>query len=170
MTSKLPTWTSATEPYLSQAEYLSREEFLGEFPRHYLCYLTGEREENTANFQTLAGEISQSVDGSEFLHVVPLAKREGGNPFGMMITLGRANNNDVPIPVSGVSKFHGFFSLRGEDWFLTDAGSLNGTWVGGERIESRASAKVELGAEITLSNSIRCWLLSSGGLFDLLQR
>src|SRR5262245_52871916 len=58
-----------------------------------------------------------------------LHKREGANPFAAMVTIGRASNNDVVLEDPGVSKFHAYVRASGAEWLITDAGSLNGTFV-----------------------------------------
>ena len=162
-----PTWTEASEPFASQAASSTRRSFSARFREHYLCFLTGEAPDSTAEFRTLGGEIPGTV--RRVLHIVPLVKRSGANPFSMMITLGRAANNDIPIAFGDVSKFHGYFSQQDESWFITDAGSTNGTYLRGAKIAVRTPVQIAFGEEIGLA-SIRSWVLDGGALHDFLQR
>jgi pSer/pThr/pTyr-binding forkhead associated (FHA) protein len=50
-------------------------------------------------------------------------------------TIGKAPENDVPIPEDGtVSRFHAVLQSYAAGWSITDVGSSNGTWVNGDRI------------------------------------
>ena len=66
------------------------------------------------------------------LAIAPLRKRPGGNAFTGMITVGRADNNDLVISDGTVSKFHAYFRRLGQRWTITDANSRNGTMVDGQ--------------------------------------
>jgi class 3 adenylate cyclase len=60
-----------------------------------------------------------------------------GNRFELQngCSLGRSDSNEVPLPGEKVSRHHAIIQRRGHDAFwLTDAGSVNGTWVNGRRI------------------------------------
>lgn len=51
------------------------------------------------------------------------------------LTIGRAEGNDLILVEGGVSRKHARFFLEGEKFMVEDAGSANGTWVDGEKIE-----------------------------------
>ena len=57
-----------------------------------------------------------------------------------LMTVGRAEDNDLQIPDGSVSSHHGQFANEGGQWIFTDLGSTNGTKINGERVE-----RVELG-------------------------
>ena len=59
------------------------------------------------------------------------------NPFEAMITLGRAPNNDVVLACERISKFHAYVATDSiaKQSVLIDAGSANGTWLDGKKIE-----------------------------------
>ncbi|HPQ81270.1 MAG TPA: GGDEF domain-containing protein [bacterium] len=52
--------------------------------------------------------------------------------------IGRADDVDISIPDSKISRHHMRLSQRGGDIILEDMGSTNGTFVNGERVKSRA--------------------------------
>jgi hypothetical protein len=95
--------------------------------------------------------------------VLPLRKVQP--TFPSMITVGRTENNDLVVPDEQVSKFHAFFRLVGERVEISDAGSRNGTFVGGRRIESRGASvalpsrgRLSFGAiEFQLFDARACW-------------
>ena len=96
--------------------------------------LPGEDEEE-AWMPTLSGAPRIRPRATEPLVFELRKATEKANPFAMGITVGRADNNDIPLPDGSVSRFHAYFvqGLRGS-WSLVDAESRNGTWVGPLRI------------------------------------
>jgi pSer/pThr/pTyr-binding forkhead associated (FHA) protein len=71
--------------------------------------------------------------------------------FGLGITVGRTENNDIQVSDPSVSRFQGYFQLnpRTGGWTFTDAGSTNGTFLNGKRL---APSKPEpLGGSAPLS-------------------
>jgi pSer/pThr/pTyr-binding forkhead associated (FHA) protein len=52
------------------------------------------------------------------------------------MTIGRRQDSDVFLDDVTVSRDHAILVRRGEDFYLDDCGSLNGTYVNRERIES----------------------------------
>lgn len=160
-------WTMVNEPYGSAAESLSREAFAARFLGRFLCVVVEDRRvEDTPEFSTLGG--GPIPLGRGVLKVFPVAKRQL-NPFSMMITFGRAPNNDLHVELSQVSKFHGYFAKSGEAWHVTDAGSTNGTSLNGVRLEHRVSAPVEVGAELSLGG-VPAWFVDGAALYDLLTK
>ena len=169
-------WSEASEPFASAALRLGAHEFAAEFPGAYLCFLAsplGVSDEEPALPPTkrlLVEREGAAIPSEEALklYVVPIVKREGANPFPMMITVGRAANNDVQVPAADVSQLHGHFSRDGEGWVITDVGSTNGTFLGGERLKLRAPVPVELGTMIVFG-SIETRILEGASLYELLQ-
>jgi hypothetical protein len=86
--------------------------------------------------------VSESV-------VFPVLKSRT-NAFGRGITVGRTGNNDVVLDDGSVSRFHAWFArVEGQEGFLlTDAGSKNGSWVGGARLTPRKAVPVQDGARL----------------------
>jgi transcriptional regulator of acetoin/glycerol metabolism len=56
------------------------------------------------------------------------------------ISLGRSSSSDVVLDVSGVSRDHAIITRQGPVYALADAGSTNGTYLNGERIQHAALA------------------------------
>lgn len=52
------------------------------------------------------------------------------------LSIGRRPDSDVFLDDITVSRDHALLVRRGEDWYLDDCGSLNGTYVNRSRIES----------------------------------
>jgi hypothetical protein len=70
------------------------------------------------------------------LDVYPLAKKAGAS-FADRITIGRTLNNDIVINDSSVSRLHAYIRRDASGWVVADAGSKNGSWLRGERLEAR---------------------------------
>jgi pSer/pThr/pTyr-binding forkhead associated (FHA) protein len=101
--------------------------------------------------------------------IIPVRKRRDSNAFAMMITLGRAPNNDLVIPDQRVSKFHAYFRKLGQQWMINDANSMNGTWVDGEPIPSDRSAPLKPGSSIRLAETLEMIFLEPSELFSRVQ-
>ena len=56
---------------------------------------------------------------------------------GERMSIGRRPDSEVFLDDVTVSRDHALLIRRGEDWYLDDCGSLNGTYVNRARIESR---------------------------------
>jgi hypothetical protein len=57
------------------------------------------------------------------------------NAFTMGITVGRTENNDIPINDPSVSRFHAYFQQDpNRRWKVADAESRNGTFLGAKRL------------------------------------
>jgi pSer/pThr/pTyr-binding forkhead associated (FHA) protein len=73
------------------------------------------------------------------LSAMEIAKGKN-NSFGLGITVGRTRNNDLFINDERISRFHAFFQVRDGAWVISDAGSRNGTFVDGTRLDPRRAA------------------------------
>lgn len=100
------------------------------------------------------------------LTILPLCKKVG-TPFVDLVTVGRTSGNDLHLQDASVSRFHSFFRQRLGEWYLCDAGSRNGTKVGGKKLAPRTEAHIQTGDEI-LFGSVAIRFYSSDALFDLL--
>jgi len=66
------------------------------------------------------------AEAASELDVLPLIKKPGAQ-FSDRITVGRTANNDIVLPHHTVSRLHVYFRERDGKWWITDAGSKNGT-------------------------------------------
>jgi FHA domain len=64
---------------------------------------------------------------------------------GERMSIGRRPDSEVFLDDVTVSRDHALLIRRGEDWYLDDCGSLNGTYVNRSRIESQ---RLEEGDEL----------------------
>jgi hypothetical protein len=80
-------------------------------------------------------------------HAAALVIRAGGGRAGESfalegerMTIGRRPDSAVFLDDVTVSRDHALLVRRGDDWFIDDCGSLNGTYVNRERIDSQRLA------------------------------
>jgi len=94
-----------------------------------------------------------------------LATAEGQQSIDLRPTnsLGRHPNNSIQLLDKIVSKEHCIVELRDGHFVLRDLGSLNGTYVNGERV--RGETRLKHGDEIALGSTRACFDDGSGGAF-----
>lgn len=77
------------------------------------------------------------------------------------VTVGRGDQVDVRLELGNISRVHASLSPEGEEeWLLRDLASLNGTYVGGQRI---TQAKLRVGQEFRLANEVTLRLTPVAG-------
>ncbi len=85
------------------------------------------------------------------LELYPLAKKPGAS-FPDRITIGRTSNNDVVIPDTSVSRLHAYVRRDGAGWVVADAGSKNGSWLRGVKMEARKELPLASRAVVRLGD------------------
>lgn len=96
-------------------------------------------------------------------------EKSNRNPFGSMITVGRATNNDVVLPLRTVSKMHSYFMPSGSTWKITDQHSANGTFVDGLKLPDGRGMTLTDGAKIGFGNEAQCRFYSPRGVWKLIE-
>lgn len=71
---------------------------------------------------------------------------------GETITLGRGGDSTIRLDDDYVSTRHARFVTNGEDWFIEDMGSTNGTYIGSTRV-TRATA-ITPGTAVRLGKTV----------------
>jgi FHA domain len=137
----------------------SRAEFLSKVEAPHLHFVNLPDLELSPGFTTIKSKPDRLAEmGLQGLAEV--SKDSASNAFGMMITLGRAGNNDVTVPDGRVSKFHAYFRPGDADsWTLVDANSTNGTDVDGTRLVPGDAHPLASGAKITFSETLEAMFL-----------
>jgi hypothetical protein len=97
-------------------------------------------------------------------HVVRIRKRTRNAP-GPMVSVGRTADQDIPLQHPSVSKLHALLEWDG-DLHVTDAGSLNRTFVNGEMIQART--RLRSGDSVKFG-AVRCAVCSPVGLWRAVQ-
>jgi diguanylate cyclase (GGDEF)-like protein len=102
-------------------------------------------------------EVEHARDGRKRAFVVVLSGDRMGEMFplkdGTKTTIGRGLQTDVRINDEGISRTHALVEEDGGLYFLCDAGSTNGTFANGNRVERQAlreGDKIQIGASSVL--------------------
>lgn len=134
-------------------------------------YIESLKQKSDAGFQTVANaNFRDALQADDDAMLLAVEKRAGGNAFGMMITLGRAPNNDLVIPDQRISKFHAYFRCTGDEWAVVDANSRNGTSVNGLKVAPQTPTPIASGAAITLSDDLELVFLLPQDLHRMIGR
>lgn len=116
---------------------------------------------------TRSAPRSSLSDGAAAPRVLPVRKVQ--QTFASMITVGRTKNNDVVLADTLISKLHAYFQINGRTLALVDAGSANGTRVGGVLLPPKGDPKpVKPGDRIGFGH-FEFVLVDAGGLWDALR-
>ena len=86
----------------------------------------------------------QIIDGPNAGQSVPL----GDTP----ILLGRGTDAAIRLDDDYVSTRHARFATNGEQWFVEDLGSTNGTYLGSQRVTSPTA--IEVGAPVRFGKTV----------------
>ena len=151
--------------YLVAAHKQGREEFLRNHPEPVFVVEPFVHDEK-AKFHTTAGAGAPGTSHS----VARVRKREGANAFGIMVTIGRAKNNDIELMAPDVSKFHAYL-MQGPDgsWALTDAGSTYGSEVRGKRLQPRTDRVVLASGDPVRLGSVKLTFLEAPQFYEYLK-
>jgi hypothetical protein len=85
------------------------------------------------------------------LELYPLIKKSGAS-FPDRITIGRTCNTDVVIADTSISRLHAYIRRDGHGWVVADAGSKNGSWLKGAKMESRKELALASRAVVRLGD------------------
>ena len=116
-------------------------------------------------FTTVGATISmddlQAISEGRILdpeaRVFPVVKRPGINPYTGMVTVGRADNCDIIVRSSEISKFHFYLvpsPIDPQQFSIGDGGSKNGTKRGEVNILPKKTEPITSGDSIFLGSSV----------------
>jgi hypothetical protein len=108
--------------------------------------------------------LKGNASAFRYLHETSFLVKRPGNPFPQFISVGRAANNDIVFAVDSVSKFHGYFTIDADRWFVTDFRSTNGTEVNSKRIEPTVPTLVNDGDRIRFGEHVVALFLEPASL------
>tara|TARA_R110002072_G_scaffold20466_8_gene74214 strand:- start:1453 stop:1971 length:519 start_codon:yes stop_codon:yes gene_type:complete len=160
--------------FLQAHQGLGIDAFLERVTVPYLLVLPANSslDDSSMGVETLHDLSESKVDAlaspAMFRYAIPLAKSETSNPFGHMLTVGRAANNDVVLKSKLVSKFHAYFRQLGTSWSLCDASSSNGTYLNASKLAPERSRPVKSGDQVWFGKEITTVFLLPEALFELL--
>ena len=99
-------------------------------------------------FRTQSGLTMPMLGGGEPMAVV--IEKTKDNAFQRRVTVGRTKNNDIVLDDVSVSRFHAWLQEEAGVWAVIDAGSRNGTWVGGKRLDPRVRTALASGSRVRI--------------------
>jgi pSer/pThr/pTyr-binding forkhead associated (FHA) protein len=124
-------------------------------------------DEDEYQFRTQAGVDMPAIGGGEPLAVI--VEKTKDNAFQRRVTIGRTSNNDVVLDDNSVSRFHGWFESDEHGWSIIDAGSRNGTWVAGKKLNIKTRAALTSGVKVRVG-VVELTFYSSDGFLKMLKR
>jgi hypothetical protein len=162
----------ALQDFVKLCSYLAREEFLRRYAHPFLLTLSQDQDTNeNPGFGTISGNIRKVLVDNEFSNArVLLVTKRAANAFSMMVTVGRAENNDIIIRNGKVSKFHAYFNEIGGQWALTDGNSSNGTYVNNERLVPNTRYPISDGTDLSFSTDLAFRFIAPESMFNQIQR
>lgn len=120
---------------------------------------------DTLDDEGLAALLGDPLDRT---HVAFLVKSER-NPFGNIISVGRAATNDVCVDHTSISKVHAVFTCVGSSWKVSDRKAKNGLYVNRVQLDAGATAPMEDGALIAFGTQVEGTFHTARGLFNFLE-
>lgn len=146
---------------------LTRDAFAAQFPYPFL-WIGADPDATVPEFNTVVGETpGNPIASAGHTNLIPLIKGSG-NAYADRIMLGRAQNCDIVIRHSSVSKLHADFQVKGPDIaILTDRRSRNGIKVNGSELLAGASVEVRAGDRIAFGG-FGTTFLGPGEVYDRL--
>ncbi|MCR4419946.1 MAG: FHA domain-containing protein [Clostridia bacterium] len=94
---------------------------------------------------------TEGPPGARLVVLDPTGKKGPVFSLKEYVTIGRDPHNDIVLPAPTVSARHAVLVRRGQDYWVQDAGSTNGTYINGVRL--RGPARISAGDRITLGDT-----------------
>jgi pSer/pThr/pTyr-binding forkhead associated (FHA) protein len=91
------------------------------------------KQDETVNSESVVGQRLSKIQRSGGMFLV---FRDRNIPIVSRITIGRGGPNIVELDDSLVSRYHAVIQKVGDDYFIEDLVSTNGTFVNGQRVPS----------------------------------
>ena len=158
--------------FVSICSYLKEDDFLQRFNHPFLIQRSQDLDvQENPGFGTISGNIKKLLVESDLTNCsVLFVSKSPNNNFTMMVTVGRAENNDIIIRNGKVSKFHAYFNEIGDQWAVTDGNSSNGTYVGGEKLVPNSRFTIEDGTDLSFSQDLSYRFIGNKSMYGHVQR
>ncbi len=165
-----------TEDWRALVITLSRKEFAHTFPFPFLYEISGrmrnqlvaetpdEDTQVSGRVKVATVEARAAAAPSEESVVIALRKVTTTHPTA--ITFGRGSGNDVIIRDGFVSKVHAFLRKGEHGWELSDAGSRNGAWIGGKRLDAKGTPGPLQSGDVVTFGRVVFFFLEAGALWE----
>lgn len=169
---------------LASARHLSLDDFLARYS-HPILWVTrppgsaGHRTENSEPLEPVESYRRTILQGDSleadpaaaaaYLKKSAQVQKRPNNPFPNMISVGRAGNNDVVIPLGTISKLHAYFLRDQDTWSLTDWNSTNGTTLEGKPLTPRETTPLKTGAKLSFGKEFWATFIHPSDLYEELR-
>ena len=124
-------------------------------------------EDDDYQLRTQSGLSVPAIGGGDPMAVV--IEKTKDNAFKQRITIGRTANNDIVLDDTSVSRFHAWIEQQNQDWVLVDAGSRNGSTLGGKKIAAKAPNQLTNGLVMRIG-ALQLTYYTAQGFLDMLHR
>jgi pSer/pThr/pTyr-binding forkhead associated (FHA) protein len=124
-------------------------------------------EDDDYQLRTQSGLSVPAIGGGDPMAVV--IEKTKDNAFKQRITIGRTANNDIVLDDTSVSRFHAWIEQQNSDWVLVDAGSRNGSTLGGKKIAAKAPNQLTNGLVMRIG-ALQLTYYTAQGFLDMLHR
>ncbi len=116
-----------------------------------------------------AAQIEQLIEGASLEQCIFLLRKPVAGPIAGLrrFLVGRTQDNDILMMDFAISRCHAEVEIRGEDYYLKDLGSSNGTYINGRLIDDRGTLLQD--CDTVRFARYEFEFLSAGSLFDLLR-
>lgn len=131
---------------LAVAYWANPKKIRAQYDCPFLVWETSSRQHNEEIWMgTQTGGAMSAPRAGEPLVFPVLKAQKTTNAFGMGITVGRTDANDIVVEDQSVSRFHAYFQHdeRANTWKLSDAESKNGTFIADKRLAANVATLVE---------------------------
>jgi len=110
------------------------------------------------------------IEGASIEQSIFLLRKPMSGPVSELkkFTIGRTQDNDILMNDFAISRSHAVVEIRGENYYLKDLGSSNGTFVNGKLIDDRGTL-LENGDAVRFAR-YEFQFLAAEELFELLKR
>lgn len=126
-----------------------------------------EDDDDGYQLKTQSGLAMPAIGGGDPMAVV--IEKTKDNAFKSRVTIGRTSNNDIVLDDASVSRFHAWIEQTSQDWVIVDAGSRNGSTVGGRKLPARAPATLTNGLSVRIG-AMQLTYYTAQGFLEMLQR
>lgn len=124
-------------------------------------------DEEEYRFRTQSGISVPAIGGGDPMAVV--IEKTKDNAFRDRITIGRTANNDIVLDDSSVSRFHAWIEVQEGAYVVVDAGSRNGSVVGGRKISAKTRVTLANATTVRIG-SLQLTYYTAQGFLDMLKR
>lgn len=155
---------------LRRCRNLDEERYIELYPHPMLVLLVAPEDsrDDALSTSVVDSDLPSPTLALDACLVYPVFKQKQ-NAFSRMITVGRAENNDVVFDLKQVSKLHAYFKLLGDQWAVCDCQSRNGTFLNRRVIEPGAPAPLASRDEVAFSPNVSTKFLLPRDVFAYLR-